>query len=287
MPDGSFDRNESRNTPRFVPKESLSIFLASDRASLVHGDVEDLSEVGARVLTREVLDRGEAVTVDVRSGYTYLFRAEARIVWRTELESRRDSRVSVHGIFFTALSPFSRKLIRRLAGLVSDEEGSPMGSGAETAKEDAGAESDGDLQALFPKPGSRKDVFDLLSDPVLEGPLFDEAAESRGYVADGSELSGNLGYFNNTDVLQMLESARATGVLYVEGERTGQIHLRNGRICGCFSRGLDGYEAMFRLIVADRGSFRFVPSGVRTNLLTGRTTTQLLLEAHLRLDDER
>jgi hypothetical protein len=276
MPDGSFDRSEARNSPRFVPKESLSILLASDKTSLIHGDVEDLSEVGARVLTRAVLDRGEAVTVDVRSGYSYLFRAEARIVWRTELESRVDSRVSVHGIFFTELSPFSRKLIRRLAGLVPVEEGFPQTG-------EAGADSDADLEALFPPSGSNDGPFDLLSDPVLEEPLFDEAAELR----QQAELSGSLGYFNNTDVLQMLEAARATGVLHIEGEHTGQIHLRDGRICGCFSRGLDEYEAMFRLIVADRGRFRFVPSDVHSNLTARRTTTQLLLEAHLRLDRER
>jgi len=273
MPDGSFDRSDSRNSPRFVPKETLTILLASDKASLVHGDVEDLSEVGARVLTRAVLDRGEAVTVDVRSGYSYLFRAEARIVWRTQLEARRDLRISMHGIFFTELSPFSRKLIRRLSGLVPVEEGSPQTG-------DAGADSDSDLEALS---GPNEDGFDLLSDPVLEEPLFDEAAATR----QQAELSGSLGYFNNTEVLQMLEAARATGVLYVEGEHTGQIHLRDGRICGCFARGLDEYEAMFRLIVADRGRFRFVPSGVHKNLPTSRTTTQLLLEAHLRLDQER
>jgi len=115
------------------------------------------------------------------------------------------------------------------------------------------------------------------------------AVEWGRYVADGAELSGNLGYFNNTDVLQMLEAARATGVLHVEGEHMGQIHLQDGRICGCFSDSLDEdeYEAAFRLIIADRGRFRFIPAGVRSNLVTSRTTTQLLLEAQFRLDNDR
>jgi len=287
MADGRFVPNESRNSPRFVPQENLSIFLANDKASLVQGDVKDLSEVGARVVTQAVLNRGEAVTVDVRSGYSYLFRAEAKIVWRADLESRRDSRVSVHGIFFTALSPFSRKLIRRLSGLIPSEEGLPKRVAFEAAPYDAEPDFDMDLEALFPRSGPKDVVFDLLSDPVLEAPLFDEAAEWGRYVTDGAELSGNLGYFNNTDVLQMLEAARATGVLFVEGEHIGQIHLRDGRICGCFSDSLDEYEAAFRLIIADRGRFRFIPSAVRSNLLTSRTTTQLLLEAQLRLDNDR
>jgi len=146
------------------------------------------------------------------------------------------------------------------------------------------------LVGLF-ETGANDDVFDLLSDPVFERPLFDEAAGTNNsdyeFAPGGAELSGNLGYFNNTDVLQMLKAARATGVLHVEGEYTGQVHLQDGRICGCFSDSFDQSEAAFRLIVADRGRFRFIPSEVRSNLLTSRTTTKLLLEAQLRLDNGR
>jgi hypothetical protein len=248
-----------------VPQETLSFSLAGGRSSVVCGDVKDLSEVGARVLAPAALDHAREVTIDVHSGYTLLFRAEGRIVWRTLVDSRPDARVSLCGIFFTALSPFSRKLIRRLGGF--------------PAAREAGADFDSDLEVFFPRSGSREDAFDLLSDADFERPLFDESAEA--------EISGNLGYFNNTDVLQMLEAARATGVLYVEGEDAGQIHLQDGRICGCFSATLDEYEAVFRLIVADRGRFRFIPSGVRSNLFASRTTAQLLLEAQLRLDLDR
>jgi hypothetical protein len=276
MPDDGSFRNESRNCPRFVPRESLSICFAAGKVPLLRGDVEDLSEVGARVLTGAALTRGNAVTVDVHSGYSLLFRAEARIVWRNEVELRRDSRVCAHGIFFTDLSPFSRRLIRRLGGLVPRDA---------VFQGSSGAEEDEDLKALFPELGAKLDPFDLLSDPVLESPLYDEAA--GGSDPGPAEISGNLGYFTNADVLQMLEAARASGVLYIEGEYRGQIHLRNGRICGCFSSGIDERDSVFRLILADRGRFRFTPSGVRENLLTSRTTTELLLEAHFRRDNER
>jgi hypothetical protein len=247
-------------------------------AAAVRGDVKDLSEVGARVLTDAALDRGRAVTVHVQSGYSFLFRAEARIVWRAVVESRSDSRVCAHGVFFSELSPFSRKLIRRLGGLVADE-ASPRGPVGEETTWSAGATFDGDLEALFPysASASKEDPFDLLSDPVFERPLYEEA----------DELSGSLGYFNSADVLQMLEATRATGILYVEGEHRGQIHLQDGRVCGCFAKSLDPYEAAFRLMVADRGRFRFVPSEVRSNFMTSWTTTQLLLEAQIRLDHER
>src|SRR3990172_752485 len=115
MPEGTLIRNESRNSPQFVLKESLSISLVNGMAPGVRGDVKDLSELGARALTEAPLPSGEQVTIDVHSGYTLLFRAEARIVWRANVERRADSRVCAHGIFFTELSPFSRKLIRRLS----------------------------------------------------------------------------------------------------------------------------------------------------------------------------
>jgi hypothetical protein len=245
-------------------------------AAAVRGDVTDLSEVGARVLTDAALDRGRAVTVHVQSGYSFLFRAEARIVWRAVVESRSDSRVCAHGVFFSELSPFSRKLIRRLSGLVPDER-SPRSPEVEETTWNAGALFDGDLEALFPASAGKEEAFDLLSDPDFERPLYVEEAE----------LSGSLGYFTSADILQMLEATRATGVLHLEGGHEGQIHLRDGGVCGCFSKSLDAYEAAFRLLLADRGRFRFVPCPVRSNFMTSWTTTQLLLEAQIRLDHER
>jgi hypothetical protein len=272
MLDRTFVQNDSRNSPRFALRETLSVSLVNGPACVVRGDVKDLSELGARVLTDVPLARGEEVTIDVQSGYSLLFRAEARIVWRADVERRPDSQVCAHGIFFTELSSFSRKLIRRL-------------SRQEAEAFDTGQVSDSDLEALFPRSRSKDDRFDLLSDPVLEWPLYEQTLGTNRL--DAAELSGSLGYFTNTDVLQMLESTRATGILHVEGEFTGEIHLRAGRICGCFSHGIDENEAVLRLIVADRGRFHFVPSVVDENLLPNRSTTRLLLEAHLRRDADQ
>jgi hypothetical protein len=257
----------------------------------IHGDMTDLSEVGARVTTPALLERDRPITVDVRNGYSFLFRAQAKIVWATEVEFLEDARLCVHGMLFTALSPFSRKLIQRLGKTIPSglETSGPSIAGGTTWY---GVETDSDLEAFFPFFERADDGFDLLSDPVLEKLLPGEVAGARevdhgnGSAQTGAELSGQFGYFNNTDVLQMLEGARATGVLYLEGECEGEIHVIRGRICGCFSGGRDEYQALLRLIVADRGRFRFVPKRARTNLLAARSTTELLLEAQLRLDLE-
>jgi hypothetical protein len=279
MHNGDLRSDEPRTSPRFVPEEELSVFLADRTASRLRGAVRNLSELGACVTTNGALQSGGAVTVDVRSGYSFLFRAEARIVWRAEARSRRESPECFHGMLFTDLSPFTRKLIRRLGGIeVKDQR--PKAVAVDTLG--WAAETDPDLDIWFREETSRKgpdDKFDLLSDPIE---LLMDAPDS-----DLPDLSGNLGYFTTTDVLQMLESSRATGILHLTGEGEGEIHVDNGRICGCFSEGLSREEAAFMLIFAEWGHFHFVPSQVRRNLSGGSSTTQLLLEAQLRLDRYR
>jgi hypothetical protein len=278
-----YSRHESRSSPRFVPRDSLSISVPIGMPFVVHGDMTDLSEVGARVTTPAMLERDRTILVDVRNGYSFLFRAQARIIWASELLFLEDQRICVQGILFTALSPFSRKLIQRLGRIVPVRaEPSPVEPPRRIDWQ--AVEMDSDLEAFFPPGSSVEDPFDQLSDPVLET-LF--PGESEPGEA-GPELSGQLGYFNNTDVLQMLEGARATGVLYLEvDEGFVEIHLAQGRICGCFSGRpdvADEYETLLRWIVVQEGRFRFVPCRVKTNLRAGRSTTELLLHAQLRLD---
>ena len=99
------------------------------------------------------------------------------------------------------------------------------------------------------------------------------------------ELGGNFGVFKNTDILQMLEANLATGVLHIDGERHGEIHMHEGRICGSFSGGLTDEAAALHLIPVKWGRFRFVSTGVRYNIEQFRSTTQLMLLALQRHDE--
>ena len=99
------------------------------------------------------------------------------------------------------------------------------------------------------------------------------------------ELSGDLARFKSTDILQMLEANQATGVLHIDGDASGEIHLLDGYICGCFSDDYKGEEAAYRLIPLRNGRFHFVRSNIRSNMQSVRSTTEFMMEA-LRRHDE-
>ena len=101
------------------------------------------------------------------------------------------------------------------------------------------------------------------------------------------ELSGDLSHFKTTDILQLLEANQATGVLRIDTEEaTGEIHLLDGYICGGFTGPHQGEEAVYRLIPLRRGRFNFVHSNIRSNIQSVRSTTEFMMEALRRHDEQ-
>jgi CheY-like chemotaxis protein len=101
------------------------------------------------------------------------------------------------------------------------------------------------------------------------------------------ELSGDLTRFKTTDILQMLEANQATGVLHIEtAEANGEIHLLDGYICGGFAGQQQGEDAVYRLIPARRGRFHFLRSNIRSNIKAVRSTTEFMMEALRRHDEQ-
>lgn len=103
---------------------------------------------------------------------------------------------------------------------------------------------------------------------------------------DPGEISGDLARFKLSDVLQILETNQATGVLEFYGtDVDGEIHLLDGYICGAFSGQFRGEEAVYRLIPLRRGRFRFSRMNIRSNIQTVRSTTEFMMEAFRRHDE--
>lgn len=101
------------------------------------------------------------------------------------------------------------------------------------------------------------------------------------------ELSGDLTRFKSTDILQMLEANQATGVLHIDGNHKGEIHLLDGYICGCFADEFKGEEAAYRLIPVRDGRFHFVRANIRSNIESLRSTTEFMMEAFRRHDESK
>ena len=100
------------------------------------------------------------------------------------------------------------------------------------------------------------------------------------------ELSGDLARFKSTDILQMLEANQATGILHIDGDHSGEIHLLDGYICGGFCDDYKGEEAAYRLIPVRNGRFHFVRSNIRSNIQSVRSTTEFMMEALRRHDED-
>jgi len=105
--------------------------------------------------------------------------------------------------------------------------------------------------------------------------------------AEDGELEGDLARFKSTDILQLLEANQATGVLRIEGDNVGEIHLLDGYICGCFSGDFKGEEAAYQLIPVRNGRFHFVRSNIRSNIQSVRSTTEFMMEALRRHDEAK
>lgn len=142
-------------------------------------------------------------------------------------------------------------------------------------------------------PESRLEALDAGADDYLLKPFAMrelsfrcERLISLHHANQPGELSGDLSRFKSTDILQMLEANQATGVLRVDGEEKGEIHLLDGYICGCFAGEAQGEEAAYRLIPVRKGRFHFVRSNIRSNVKNLRSTTEFMMEA-LRRHDER
>ena len=108
---------EWRSFPRFSPANPVRISMFDGNAVASDGIITDLSETGARVFTRQGLTEDDTITIDLRSGGIWLFKARGHVVWRRDdvLEPADATIGSAQGICFADLSVFARKLVRRLS----------------------------------------------------------------------------------------------------------------------------------------------------------------------------
>lgn len=140
-----------------------------------------------------------------------------------------------------------------------------------------------------PAPEARLEVLtagasDYMLKPFPVGELL--LRVERMILESTTELAGRLERFKMPDILQLLETNLATGVLVIAGQHGGELHFLEGQICAALTTKLSGEAAAHAVIPLRSGQFYFRRTDIRHNLNATRSTTELMMDA-LRRHDER
>jgi CheY-like chemotaxis protein len=98
-------------------------------------------------------------------------------------------------------------------------------------------------------------------------------------------FGGSLADIGLVDLVQTFEIGRKTGIIQLDGPRSGVVFFRDGKVVGAESGRASGEGAFYRLLNSSEGTFevRFVP--VEREDCLGLSTQALLLEGIRRIDE--
>jgi hypothetical protein len=107
-----------RAVRRFIPKQSITVMVNEDGFPLTCGEVRDLSESGACVVTDLVLKRGWRIDLKVSLNRLGVFETQGHVVWSGEGPGAQGGVLGavLHGVQFTGLPDAVRS---RLKGLLT------------------------------------------------------------------------------------------------------------------------------------------------------------------------
>jgi len=115
---------------------------------------------------------------------------------------------------------------------------------------------------------------------------IDEVIRARRAPERESELKGDLIQVALFDLIQVFALNRRTGTLMVDTpDGWGSIALKQGEIVDAVDGRTTGEKAIYRLLSAREGRFKFSPGGERTARTIDVATEQILMEAVRRIDE--
>lgn len=114
-------------------------------------------------------------------------------------------------------------------------------------------------------------------------------AQPQAVPRRAATLSGDLTAVSIFDVVQVLENARLTGALAIEGEaRTGRVLFNEGRIVGAETEQARSEDAFRQLVEVTVGFFEFEKSAHEFPVqINAASNTNLLLDSLRQLDEEK
>lgn len=130
--------------------------------------------------------------------------------------------------------------------------------------------------------------------PEAVGRVLERRASLASFVDErvrgGAAFEGRLEHLGLSSILFLLESTGKTGTLRVDSDAaTAALYVRDGAVIGAELEGRDALRDEYVVYFASswsKGSFAFVDGPVAGDDAIGRTTTELILEAARRQDEE-
>jgi hypothetical protein len=119
--------------------------------------------------------------------------------------------------------------------------------------------------------------------------LRPEPVSSRATPPDYVTLAGDLTAINVFDVIQVIENAKLTGALTLNGEsKSGRVLFNDGRIVDAEAGGAIGEDGFKQIVEITSGSFRFQKSANEFPVqITALTNTNLILDTLRHLDEQK
>lgn len=103
-----------------------------------------------------------------------------------------------------------------------------------------------------------------------------------------SLISGKLGTLNFSQILNLIEPLRLTGVLDLyDGVRVGHVYFVEGKVYHAVLNEIEGSEALFLLFHLNKGTFQFEVAPPTTKRTVEGNTMSLLLEGMRKMDEAK
>lgn len=121
---------------------------------------------------------------------------------------------------------------------------------------------------------------DLRPEPIVS---------SRAKPVDYVTLGGDLTAINIFDVIQVIENAKLTGRLDLNGEsKSGRVLFNDGRIVDAEAGGATGEDGFKQIVEITSGSFQFQKSANEFPVrITALTNTNLILDTLRHIDEQK
>jgi len=134
------------------------------------------------------------------------------------------------------------------------------------------------------KPIDRKELLERVAD-LLERTGKLKTIEDTTNTKKA--FSGDLKDLSIVELVQMLNLNKKSGILKIEGDKSGEIYLKNGHLCGAKSPAGEGEEAVYELVAIDNGTFNFELSEHDLPQNITNSTMNVIMEACRIMDEKK